>query len=75
MRNWLRHWLGIAEQGSLTFLPNGNILVGCPPETDRDTAEAVGRQLLDWAASGQSRVLVLPFPVTVVDRRTEVTHV
>ena len=68
MLDWLRRHLGPPpNRGSLTLLPNGGVILGAPEgATDRMMWES-RRTVEDWLERG--RLLVLPFPVDVVDQR------
>lgn len=68
MREWLRRWLGIAEQGTILIEADGSIIVGCPRESTWAEMESVRLRFREWAAT-PGMILVLPFPVAVVDKR------
>lgn len=68
IRDWLRNWLGTGPRGTLTFLANGTTLLGCPRGLAADEIERIRVQLGEWLFE-PTRLLVLPFPIDVVDQR------
>ncbi len=58
-----------AHRGTLTYLPDGRLIVGLPFGTTDDVAERVGKQVATYVHSPKP-LAVFPWPVDVVDLRT-----
>jgi hypothetical protein len=57
------------NRGTLTLLPDGTFLLGLPHGTNDDVAYHAAKSLPDWLESPDRKLLILPFPVDVIDQR------
>jgi hypothetical protein len=70
MKGILRRWLRLDEKrGTLTFLPDGSVILGLPENASVAMADGVRRQMSAWLDGNRGSALVFPFPVDVMDLR------
>ena len=58
------------NRATLTFLPDGMLILGVPHGTTDEEAHNIQKGLAEWDRNGRDKPLVIfPFPVDVVDKR------